>query len=160
VVFACRFNTSPNGAPRCVAVQLTREQAQISMPISYERDDDRRLITVTMTEPVSVHDILGAIDRQAAEGTWEYSIFYDQRALTQVSTEADLQQMADRIRVAGRDRTRGPVGIAIRPDPALFLVGLTYSKLTKELMDVEVLLSAGQIESWLGRNSRHGSRQT
>ena len=129
------------------------------MPIIYERDDERRLITVTVTEPVSVDDILGAIDRQAAEDTWEYALLRDQRGLTQVSTEADLQQMADHIRAAGRGRARGPVGIAIRPDPALFLVGLTYTKLTKELMNVEILLTAAQIESWLSRNSRHGSRQ-
>jgi hypothetical protein len=129
------------------------------MPIIYERDDERRLITVTVTEPVSVDDILGAIDRQAAEDTWEYALFRDQRGLTQVSTEADLQQMADHIRVAGRGRTRGEVGIAIRPDPALFLVGLTYTRLTKELMNVEILLTTAQIESWLSRNSRHGSRQ-
>jgi hypothetical protein len=129
------------------------------MPIIYERDDERRLITVTVTEPVSVDDILGAIDRQAAEDTWEYALFRDQRGLTQVSTEADLQQMADHIRVAGRGRTRGEVGIAIRPYPALFLVGLTYTRLTKELMNVEILLTTAQIESWLSRNSRHGSRQ-
>jgi hypothetical protein len=129
------------------------------MPITYQRDDERRLITVTETEPVSVDDIFGAIDRQAAEDTWEYALLHDQRALTQVSTEANLQQMADRIRAAGRGRTRGPVGIAIRPDPALFLVSLMYTKLTKELMSVEVLLSAAQLESWLSRNSRHGSRQ-
>jgi hypothetical protein len=129
------------------------------MPIMYERDDERRLITVTVTEPLSVDDILGVIDRQAAEDTWEYAILYDQRGLTHVSTEADLQQMADQVRVAGRGRTRGSVGIAVRPHPALFLVGLTYTKLTRELMNVEVLLSAAQIESWLTRNARHGSRQ-
>jgi hypothetical protein len=130
------------------------------MPITYERDDERRLITATVTEPLSVDDILGAIDRQAAEGTWEYAILYDQRGSTHVPTEADLEQMAEQVMVAGRGRTRGPVGIAIRPDPALFLVGLTYTKLTKELMNVEVLLNAAQIELWLSRNSRHGSRQS
>jgi hypothetical protein len=129
------------------------------MPITYERDDERRLITVKVTEPLSVDDILGTVDRQAAEDTWEYAILYDQRGLTQVSTEADLQQMAEQIRIVGRGRTRGPVGIAIRPDPAQFLVGLTYTKLTKELMNVEVLLNAAQIELWLSRSSRHGSRQ-
>jgi hypothetical protein len=129
------------------------------MPITYQRDDERRLIIVTVTEPMSVEDILAAIDRQAAEDTWAYAILYDQRAVTYASTEADLQQMADHVRVAGRGHTRGPVGVAIRPDPALFLVGMTYTTLTKELMHVEVLLSAAQIESWLSRNSRRGSRQ-
>ena len=54
----------------------------LSMPILYLSDDQRRLITVTMTEPYSVNDILSAIDRQASEGHWDYAILYDQRGLT------------------------------------------------------------------------------
>ena len=129
------------------------------MPILYLSDDTRRLITVTVTEPYSLDDILSAIDRQASEGQWEYAILYDQRAVTQVSTDMDLEQIAEHVRVAGHSRPRGPVGLAIRPHPQSFLVGLTYSKLTKEFMDVEVLLNEVQLESWLSRNSRKGSRR-
>jgi hypothetical protein len=129
------------------------------MPIMYLSDEARRLITVTVTEPYSVDDILCAIDRQASEGKWEYAILYDQRGLTQASADTDLEQIAERVRVAGQGRPRGPVGLAIRAHPQSFLVGLTYSKLTKEFMDVEVLLNEVQLESWLTRNSRKGSRQ-
>ena len=129
------------------------------MPLIYKRDDQQRLITVTLTQPFSVDDILSAIDRQASEGTWEYAILYDQRGVTHILTETELEQMAHQVAVAGKDRKRGPVGLAIRPDPALFIGGLTYTKLTREVMDVEVLLSATQIESWLSRNSRKGSRR-
>jgi hypothetical protein len=41
------------------------------MSILYLSDDPRRLITVTVTEPYSVDDILSAIDRQASEGQWD-----------------------------------------------------------------------------------------
>jgi hypothetical protein len=127
------------------------------MPSAYERDDQRRLITVTVTEPYSVDDILSAIDRQAAEDTWEYAVLYDLRSVTHASTEADLQQIADRVRVVGGGRERGPVGIAIRARPELFLVFLVYATLTKELMTVEVLLTAAQRVAWLARNTRGGS---
>jgi hypothetical protein len=129
------------------------------MPILYVIDDRRRLITVTVTEPYSVDDILSAIDRQASEGQWEYAILYDQRGLTHASTETDLEQIAEHVRVTGHGRPRGRVGLAIRPDPLSFLVGLTYSKLTKEFMDVEVLLNEVQLESWLSRNSRQSTRR-
>jgi len=129
------------------------------MSILYLSDDPRRLITVTVTEPYSVDDILGSIDRQASEGRWDYAILYDQRGLTHGATEIDLEQIAEHVRVAGQGRPRGPVGLAIRPDPRSFLVGLTYSTLTKEFMDVEVLLNEVQLESWLSRNSRKGSRR-
>jgi hypothetical protein len=127
------------------------------MPIVYERDDQRRLITVTVTEPYSVDDVLSVIDRQAVEDTWGHAMLYDLRELTDAWTEADLQRMAERVKVLGGGRERGPVGIAIRARPALFLVFLVYAKLTSELMTVEVLLSAAQRDAWLARNARGGS---
>ena len=131
------------------------------MPIAYERDDQRLLITVTVTEQCSVDDIPSVIDRQAAENTWEYALLYDLRGMTDASTETDLQQLAERVKVAGGERKRGPVGIAIRARPALFLLGLMYTKLIKEFVTVEVLLTAAQIDAWLVRNtlSRSSRRQ-
>jgi hypothetical protein len=131
------------------------------MPIAYERDDQRLLITVTVTEPCSVDDIPSVIDRQAAENTWEYALLYDLRGMTDASTETDLQQLAERVKVAGGERKRGPVGIAIRARPALFLLGLMYTKLIKEFVTVEVLLTAAQIDAWVVRNtlSRSSRRQ-
>ena len=127
------------------------------MPIAYERDDQRLLITVTVTEPCSVDDIPSVIDRQAAENTWEYALLYDLRGMTDASTETDLQQLAERVKVAGGERKRGPVGVAIRARPALFLLGLMYTKLIKEFVTVEVLLTAAQRVAWLARNTRGGS---
>ena len=87
------------------------------MPIAYQRDDQRWLITVTVTEPCSVDNISSVIDRQAAEDTWEYALLYDLRAITGASTEADLQQLAERVKVAGGERKRGPVGDHSKPRP-------------------------------------------
>jgi hypothetical protein len=129
----------------------------ILMPIVYQRDDQRRLITVTVTEPWSVDDILSVIDRQAGEDTWEYALLYDLRALKEISAEIDLQQIADRVKAAGSGRERGGLGIAIPANPAIFLTGITYTNLTKGFVTVEVLLSAPQIDAWLFRNARSGS---
>jgi hypothetical protein len=129
----------------------------ILMPIAYERDDQRRLITVTVTEPWSVDDISRVVDRQANEDTWEYPLLYDLRALTDASTEADLERMAERVRSIGGERERGPVGIAIRARPALFLLGMMYANLMKDVVTVEVLLTAAQIDAWLSRHARGGA---
>jgi len=96
------------------------------MPIANQCHDQRRLITVTVTDPCSVDDISSVIDRQAVEDTWEYALLYDLRAMTDAPTETDLQQLTERVKVAGGERERGPVGIAIRARPALFLLGLMY----------------------------------
>jgi hypothetical protein len=127
------------------------------MPIAYQCDEQRRLIIVTATEPCSLEDICGVIDRQANENRWEFALLYDLRAMTDASTEGELQQIAERVKVMGAGRERGPVGIAIRARPALFLLGLMYTKLIKEFVTVEVLLSAAQIDSWLARNAPGGS---
>jgi hypothetical protein len=127
------------------------------MPITYERDDQRRLITVTVTEPFALDDMLGAIDRQAAEDTWEYAMLTDLRGMTTLSTEADLQQLADRVKAVGGGRARGPVGVAVDARPERFRLGLRYSELTRKLVNVEVLLSEAQLDDWLARNARRGS---
>jgi hypothetical protein len=49
------------------------------------------------------------------------------------------------------------VGIAIRARPALFLMGLMYTRLMKEFVTIEVLLTAAQIDAWLVRNAPRGS---
>jgi|ERR1700716_1616475 hypothetical protein len=131
------------------------------MPVAYDRDDRRRLITVTVTEPYSIADILSVIDRQAADDAWGYAMLHDMREVTDASTLADLQQIADRVRAVGGGRERGPVGFAIRARPALFLAGLMYSKLTREFMTVEVLLTPEQVDAWLARSTWRGpSRST
>jgi hypothetical protein len=83
-----------------------------SMSITYERDEQRRLITVTVTEPYSVNEILSAIDRQAAEYTWEYASLY-KLAVTRMPTKGDVLQFADRIKAVGGERERGPVGLVV-----------------------------------------------
>ena len=123
------------------------------MPIAYERDDSRRLITVTATEPYAVGDILSAIDRQAAEDTWGYAVLYDLRAV-QVLTDAGAQRLVDRVKAVGGARQRGPVGMAIGTQAEQFRRGLQYSELTGKIADVEVLLTTAQLDDWLGRNAR------
>jgi hypothetical protein len=121
------------------------------MPSRYVRDDARRLITVTITEPYAVEDICLFIDRQAAEGTWEYATLYDLRV--PMSIEADSQHIADHIRAVGGGRARGPVGIAIRATPEQFRRGLSYTEMTRKLETVEVLLNAAHVDDWLVRNA-------
>ena len=138
--------------------RLARRYGEIEgVPIAYERDDERRLITVTVTEPYSVDDILGVIDRQAAEDTWWYAMLYDLRGVTHASTEADLQRLADRVKIVGGGRTRGPVGIAVGADPATFRAGLMYTRLAGKVVNVEVVLTAAQLDGWLARNAQRRS---
>ena len=123
------------------------------MPLEYERDDRLQLITVTVTEPYSVDDVLSAIDRQAAEDTWGYAVLYNLRS--EMTIASDSHQIADYIATVGDGRGRGPVGIAISGQPEQYRRGLRYSELAKNTVKVEVLLTAPQLDDWLTRNTRH-----
>jgi hypothetical protein len=127
------------------------------MPIAYKRDDERRLITATVSDPFTVDDILAAIDRQAAEDTWGYAMLYDLRAASEFPAEVDLQTMADRVKVVGEGRARGPVGVAIGTRPERFRLSLRYTQLIRTFATVEVLLTDSQLDDWLVRNARRGS---
>jgi hypothetical protein len=107
------------------------------------------VISVKVTEPYAVDDILDAIDRQAAEDTWTYALLYDLRTVD-VSADEDAQRLAAHAKVAGQGRLRGPVGIAITPHPEHFRRAHTYSTLTG---NVEILLNATQLDEWLVRNA-------
>jgi hypothetical protein len=126
------------------------------MPITYERDDERRLITVTVTDPYSVADILGVIDRQAAEDTWAYAVLFEIQA--PMANPADSQHIADYVQTVGQGRERGPVGIAIAAQPDQFRRGLTYAELSGKAASVEVLLTPAQRTDWLFRNAPRRSR--
>jgi hypothetical protein len=127
------------------------------MPITYDRDDARKLITVRVTEPYTIDDVLGVIDRQAAEDTWAYAVLFDLHAPMAIA--ADSQQIADHVKATGRGRERGPVGIAMSSDPEQFRRGLKYSQLSRTVTTVEVLLTPAQLEEWLARNTRRGGQE-
>jgi hypothetical protein len=123
------------------------------VPIAYERDDERRLITVTMTEPVSIVELLGVIDRQDAENTWDYALLYDRRAMTTASTSAEFAQIIHHVRVLGGGRARGPVGVALQQEVTAIRATLANAESMVDALTFEILLTTPQLEDWLRRHA-------
>jgi hypothetical protein len=121
------------------------------MPIDYRRDDDRRLITLTFTDPFTFEEALSQADRQSAESTWEYAVFYDLRAISRVPTTSQMHEGLSHIAGLGDGQARGPVGIAIPPRTEMLASGLQYAKTAGPRRDIEVLLTATQIDGWTAR---------
>jgi hypothetical protein len=124
------------------------------MPIQYERDDQRRLIIVELTEPYSLDELLNQTDRQWAEHTWDYAILYDRRTTSQVTPTSELQLLVDYTHFVGGGQLRGPVGVAIPPRPEFLRGGLELTRLGGPLRQIEILLNETQIEAWLARHTR------
>jgi hypothetical protein len=125
------------------------------MPIDYQRDDRKRLITVTLTDPFSFDELLSQTDRQWAEQAWEYAVLYDSRGSLHVAPASELQQLVSHTYVVGGGHPRGPVGVAILPRPELLRGGLQLVQLSgpRRRKDIEILLSDAQIEAWLTRHA-------
>ena len=124
------------------------------MPTVYERDDDRRLITITITEPYSVDDILGAIERQMAEDTWEYAMLYDMRTTTRMSTIEEARLITNRVQSMSGGRNRGPVAMAISARPDQVRAGVEFASSNRGIAIPEILLTAMQLYDWIARNAR------
>jgi hypothetical protein len=140
-------------ARRYNAPKSPDEPVEHTMPIDYQRDDRRRLITVTLTDPFSFDQLLSQTDRQWAEQTWEYAVLYDSRGVREITPATELQELVNHTHVVGGGRPRGPVGVAIRPRPELVRRGLQLTQLAGPLRDIEVLLSDAQLEAWLTRHT-------
>jgi hypothetical protein len=123
------------------------------MPIEYQRDNRRRLIRVTITEPCSFEKLLNQTNRQWAEDAWNYAALYDVRAVALPTHERGLQQLADRMHAVGAGLPRGPVGVVIAPRPDMLRSGLRLAKLSRLGRDIEFLMSEEQVNEWLTRNA-------
>jgi hypothetical protein len=126
------------------------------MPIEYQRDDQRRLVTLLVTEPYSIDEVVAVVDRQVAEDLWAYAMLYDLRGgAHMLLTETDLQQLAVRVKAVGPGR--GPVGLAIGNQSQW---GLIYTEKMRRLVTLEVLLTPEQVDGWLDRNAPHRKPKT
>jgi hypothetical protein len=123
------------------------------MPTVYERDNDRRLITLTITEPYSVDDVINAIERQMAEDTWEYAMLYDMRATMRLSTIEEARLITNCVQHLSGGRKRGPVAMAISGRPEQVRAGVEFARSNSGIAIPDILLTAMQLYDWTARNA-------
>lgn len=120
------------------------------MPLTFDRDDVRRRIVLTGTGVVTGKDVIAAIDRQAAEGLWQYSVLYETTAVTADPSADELRQIVmhttDLIEERG---PRGPVAL-VAPADAIFGMGRMYEALADErVITYRVFRTRAEAELWL-----------
>jgi hypothetical protein len=123
------------------------------MPVLYQTDDKRRLLTVSVSDPYTAEDVLAVVDRQASEGLWEYALLYDVRSVSQV-VDLDPALVKARIRLAGEGRPRGAVAIVIGAHPDRFRAAMLYSAGLGGSHEFEVLITPEQVDDWIRRHAR------
>jgi hypothetical protein len=148
------------GAKRRVGWTVTGGMSDANgMPVAYERDNDRRLITATLTEPASMVEYVSVVERQAAEETWDYALLYDLRGLTiHAHSSVALQQFIDRVQSLGAGRARGPVAALLAPRPDIVRSTVMTTQLTTGRLNFELLLDDAQLAAWLLRSAPSRTR--
>jgi hypothetical protein len=124
--------------------------------LTYTRDDPRERITVTIQGPARLDDLVRVVERQAAEGTWQYASLYDERIATAVlSSHATRELQLVVARLTRAHGARGPVASVCK---ALDRFGIArmYSTPGENVADVdaEVFHDVDAAEGWLGARRR------
>jgi len=128
-----------------------------SLSVDYARDDARRRLTVISLENTSVAQRLSILERQAAEGTWSYTMLHDAHGTT-LLTSGDLQALIGRATTLARVHgTRGPEAI-VASDIVSFGMARVYSVLAEPAgLAIHVFHNRTSAERWLDAIERSGS---
>jgi hypothetical protein len=86
------------------------------MPVQYVRDDAKRRITLTVSDPLTVEERITAVEHQLADGAWGYGLIIDARSMASFTPkltemQAAASRLAELVAVHG---PRGPVALVSR----------------------------------------------
>jgi hypothetical protein len=120
------------------------------MAVTYQRDDARRRIVVTIVGTISSVDIVEIINRQLSEGAWQYAILYDSRLDASQMPIAEVRAIIDYVaRCISQHGPRGPVAI-VTPHAANCGMSRMYSSLVERVnLTVDVFREMEEAEEWL-----------
>jgi hypothetical protein len=130
----------------------------IDAPLTYSRDDARHRITVTITGPATLDDMMRIVERQAADGTWRYAMLYDQRTTAISASAGELRAFLAAVdRLTRAHGPRGPVAMVCLTDEQ-FGMARMYSTLGEHQgLDSEAFRDFAAAEAWLDRRQERTS---
>lgn len=85
------------------------------MPLEYVQDDARRLVRMTMRDPVSLEERVAALERKFADGAWAYGLLIDARGLATAANPAFVRAFRSRVAdLVAAYGPRGPIAIVAK----------------------------------------------
>lgn len=111
------------------------------------RDDVRRRIRFTATEPVTFADVTALLDRQIAEGSWHYGLVIDLRMaiLPRADRDRVVSRMTEMSAVHG---PHGPVAL-VTNQPDSVANAQVYAMRSTDAESVEVFWDIEEANHWL-----------
>ena len=128
------------------------------MPLAYTRDDERRLIIVHVSLPITVGDWLHSMHRQVVERTWHYGTLLDTRELDETpstTSNDDLWDIAAEVKaLATQHGPRGPVAIVTNNRLTGATAGMYRVLANGAVADTRVFSDRQVAEAWLTKMVR------
>jgi hypothetical protein len=126
------------------------------MPVHYVQDDARRQIRITVTEPTTVVDLIGSVERQLADGAWRYGSLVDARAPLVPPAPGVMQAFAVRVaELAAAHGPRGPIAVVAR-DPRTISAAQRLAFSAGRVESIEVFWDLDDAQRWLDECAENG----
>jgi hypothetical protein len=119
------------------------------MPIQYTRDDAKRRIRLTLTNPITVADLIASVERQLASGGWPYGSLVEARAPFSPQSPRDMRAFSSRVsELVATHGQRGPIAI-IAKDAGAVATAQIYVLFGGKTESVEVFWDLDDGQHWL-----------
>jgi hypothetical protein len=119
------------------------------MSLQYVRDDLRRRIKITLRSPVTVAELFESVERQFADGGWQYGILADARLMSHALEVDDIRALVSRVRAfVDANGPRGPVAFVARHSQVIG-AGQLYRMFGGEPDSLEVFWDIPEAQRWL-----------
>ena len=120
------------------------------MPLTYRRDDARRMVTVTAVGEITLTEAIEMLDRRVMDGTWSYSLLYDGRQRTGTMDAQEVRILVELTRsLSNRHGPSGPMAL-VREDTGGYGMLRMFGSLTEDINPrVAVFRTIEEAEQWL-----------
>ena len=124
------------------------------MPFEYVRDDAKHRIKVTVSDPLTVAELIASVEHQLADGTWQHTLIVDARRLILLTPNVSFMQsfvsyVAELVAAHG---PRGPIAI-VSTQSGVISSGQMYNLFGGEMEPVEVFWDIDEGQQWLDQRS-------
>jgi len=128
------------------------------MPFTYARDDIRRRVRITLADPLTVADLIASIDRQFADGTWDYGLLVDGRAIAAATQSSDVQEFLTHVReLVGTHGPRGPIAFVAK-ESAVIGSAQRYVLFGGSAEAFEVFWAIDDAQGWLDQQTAKSNK--
>jgi hypothetical protein len=122
------------------------------MPIQFERDDVNRRLRTTLTDPLTVTELIASVERQLADGAWRYELLVDARRTYPSPQSIDMRSFASRVgELVDAHGPRGPIAIVANASGAISGAQM-YMFFANKTELVEVFWDLDDAKQWLASN--------